>query len=174
MSRLTPISSEQLSIMLRNGEVELIDVREADEFARERISAARNVPLSQMPEGALQSDKTIVFTCRSGNRTKSNASHLAACACAPAYVLEGGVDGWKAAGLPTALDRSKPIELMRQVQMIAGGLVVLGVVLGALVSPWFFGISAFVGAGLMVAGITGFCGMARMLMLAPWNRQVRA
>jgi hypothetical protein len=43
-------------------------------------------------------------------------------------------------------------------------------VLGLLVSPWFFVVPAFVGAGLITAGVTGFCGMARMLMRAPWNR----
>ena len=88
-------------------------------------------------------------------------------------VLEGGVDAWAAAGLPIAEDRMQPIELMRQVQIAAGGLVLAGVALGLLVHPAYFGLSAFVGAGLAFAGLTGFCGMARLLALAPWNRTVR-
>ncbi|WP_325231663.1 YgaP-like transmembrane domain, partial [Sphingobium sp.] len=65
----------------------------------------------------------------------------------------------------------QPIEVMRQVQLVAGGLVLLGVVLGFLVAPAFFGLSAFVGAGLIMAGATGWCGMARLLRLMPWNRR---
>ena len=53
---------------------------------------------------------------------------------------------------------------------MAGGLVLAGVILGFLLSPWFFALSGFVGAGLTFAGVTGFCGMARILAVAPWNR----
>jgi rhodanese-related sulfurtransferase len=84
--------------------------------------------------------------------------------------LTGGIDGWAAAGLPVEVDRAQPIEIMRQVQIAAGVLVLTGVVLGLLVSPGFFGLSAFVGAGLTFAGVTGWCGMARLLGLMPWNR----
>ena len=75
------------------------------------------------------------------------------------------------AGLPVQADARAPLPLMRQVQLIAGGLVVLGAVLGATLSPWWHLLSGFVGGGLMVAGATGFCGMARLLLIAPWNRQ---
>lgn len=171
MSKLTPLSPAQLSDMMAKGSVELVDIREADEYAREHIASARSQPLSTLPDTLARSNKTIVFTCRSGNRTGANAERLAACACVPAYVLEGGVDSWKQAGFATWLDRSKPIDMMRQVQMIAGGLVLLGVLLGTLVHPGFYGLSAFVGGGLFVAGSTGFCGMARILAYAPWNRK---
>ena len=90
---------------------------------------------------------------------------------AETYVLEGGIEAWKKAGLPTAVDRSQPIEINRQVQIAAGSLVLAGVVLGALVSPGFYLLSGFVGAGLTFAGISGFCGMARLFALMPWNRR---
>ena len=73
-------------------------------------------------------------------------------------------------GAPRHNRPRQPIELQRQVQIGAGSLAFFGTILGFLVSPWFFGVPAFVGAGLMVAGVTGFCGMARILMRAPWNR----
>ena len=60
---------------------------------------------------------------------------------------------------------------MRQVQIAAGTLILIGALLGTVVAPAWFGLSAFVGAGLLFAGISGFCGMARLLMLAPWNRR---
>jgi hypothetical protein len=72
--------------------------------------------------------------------------------------------------LPVLRDTGQPIEMQRQVQIAAGVLVLLGVVLGYFASPAFYGISAFVGAGLTFAGISGWCGMAQLLALMPWNR----
>ena len=153
----------------------LVDIREADEHAREKIPGARNLPLSKLAEADLGAHhKLIIFHCKSGARTQANAPRLAAKldpAC-DAFVVDGGLDAWRKAGLPVATDRRQPIELQRQVQMGAGSLVFVGTLLGLLVSPWFFAVPAFVGVGLITAGLTGFCGMARMLMRAPWNRQL--
>ena len=63
---------------------------------------------------------------------------------------------------------------MRQVQITAGALVLLGVLLGTFIAPAFFGVSAFVGAGLVFAGVTGWCGMANLLCVMPWNRRATA
>jgi len=112
----------------------------------------------------------VIYTCRTGNRTGVNCVKLAARVPGQAFVLDGGLDAWKAQGLPIKADTSKPIELMRQVQMTAGGLILIGAALGLLVHPAFWGLAAFVGAGLFLAGATGFCGMARLLAWAPWNR----
>jgi hypothetical protein len=80
------------------------------------------------------------------------------------------LDAWKRAGLPVAEDRRQPLELMRQVQIAAGSLALLGAVLGAAVNPWFHALSGVVGAGLVFAGVTGTCGMATLLRQMPWNR----
>jgi rhodanese-related sulfurtransferase len=149
----------------------LVDIREPDEFARERVPGARNRPLSGLSSVQGDGAKAVIFHCRSGNRTQVNAQRLAAAADCQAYILEGGLDGWKKAGLPVAIDARQPLEIMRQVQITAGSLVLLGVVLGTWVAPGFYGLSAFVGAGLMFAGISGWCGMAKMLALMPWNRR---
>ena len=82
--------------------------------------------------------------------------------------------GRKRAFRVAAVDRRQPIELMRQVQIVAGSLVLLGVALGISVAPAFLALSAFVGAGLAFAGISGWCGMARLLAIMPWNRPTRA
>ena len=130
-------------------------------------------------EGAILVDiraksKAVVFHCRSGARTAANAGRLAQAAGCDAYLLQGGIEAWKKAGLPVTTDTRQPIEIMRQVQITAGGLVFLGVILGVWVAPAFLGLSAFVGAGLMFAGISGWCGMAKLLALMPWNRATRA
>ena len=86
--------------------------------------------------------------------------------------LEGGMLAWQQAGLPVEKRKGAPLPLMRQVQIVAGGLVLAGVLLSVLVAPGWIWLSGFVGAGLMFAGISGFCGMARLLAAMPWN-QVR-
>jgi rhodanese-related sulfurtransferase len=154
----------------------LVDIREADEHARERIPGAHHLALSCLDEAdlAVHQGKPVIFHCRSGARTRTNADLLAGRAggrC-EAYVIEGGLDAWRQAGLPVAINRRAPLELQRQVQIGAGSLAFVGTLLGLTVSPWFFGVPLFVGGGLMVAGITGFCGMAKLLMHAPWNRAV--
>ena len=146
----------------------LIDIRDPDEHAREHIAEALHCPLAELESRELGAD-TLIFHCRSGNRTAMHAARLAAKG-RDVYIVEGGLDAWRRAGLPVVADRSQPLELMRQVQIAAGALILAGMILTFALSPWFLALPAFVGAGLTVAGVTGFCGMARLLMRAPWNR----
>lgn len=164
----TPVTPQEARRLMEGGAL-LVDIRGPDEFARENIPGARNVPVAAI-ERIERTDAPVVYHCRSGARTEANAARLAQAAGAPCYMIEGGLDAWQRAGFEVARDRSQPLELMRQVQIAAGSLALLGVVLGFLVSPGFFFLSAFVGAGLMVAGITGWCGMATLLRHMPWNR----
>lgn len=170
---LKTVSPQQARQLLNDGGI-LVDIREADEHARARIASARHLPLSRLDDAdaELHRGKPVIFHCRSGARTQANASRLKAFAgdC-EAFVVEGGLDAWRKAGLPVVTDRSQPIELQRQVQIVAGGLGLTGVLLGFFVSRWFFIMPGFIGAGLLFAGLSGFCGMARLLMLAPWNRR---
>ena len=167
---VTPLDTKRLM----DGGAILIDIREADEHARERIPGARHIPLSKLDEAAIatQRRQTVIFHCRSGARTRSNSARLAAKAgdTCEGYLLDGGLDAWRNAGLRTIVDRRQPIELQRQVQIGAGGLALLGTLLGLTVSQLFLAAPLFVGAGLLFAGLTGFCGMARLLQRAPWNR----
>lgn len=170
--RLPAIDPSGLKHRLAAEDVVLFDIREPAEHARERIPGARLVPLSKLDPHAFgrNRDCVAVFHCKSGGRTAANAARLAALGFREAYVLEGGLDAWKKSGQATEVNRSAPIDLQRQVMIAAGSLVLLGLALAVFVAPSFAALSAFVGAGLMFAGITGFCGMARMLALMPWNR----
>jgi len=170
MTSLPTIDPKTLKRRLDEGSAVLIDIRDPAEHARERIAGARLVPLSVIARHPLADDKAVVFHCRTGNRTTANAGVLLAKKCPEAYALAGGLEAWKAAGLPTEIDRRAPIEMFRQVQIAAGSFVLLGLLLALLVSPWFAALSAFVGAGLVFAGATGTCGMARLLGFMPWNR----
>jgi len=169
--QISPLEAKR---RLEAGTAVLIDIREPAEHARENIAAARLVPLSNFEAHDFTADlkpgSAIIFHCQSGNRTCMNFDRLAAIGLPDVYVLEGGMGAWKDAGLPTRLDRKQPIELQRQVMIVAGSLVVTGLLLGHFVSPWFVGISAFMGCGLVFAGISGWCGLAKLLMLMPWNK----
>lgn len=172
---LTPLSPADVAKRIRSGSAVLIDIREPDENARERVAGAVNAPLSAFEAAnlGLIPGREAIFMCRSGNRTAVNCVRLAERVTGQAYVLDGGIDGWKAAGLPTLTDAGAPLELMRQVQLGAGGLILLSALLGVLVHPGFWALAVFVGGGLFTAGATGFCGLARLLAVMPWNRSLK-
>ena len=177
MTKLNPISAAELKRRLDSGDDVLIDIRESDEHAREHILGARLAPLSAIDTHDFDREhsKVAVFHCKSGMRTQANAAQLLARGFRQAYFLDGGIEAWKAAGFGVHTNVKAPLEIMRQVQITAGLLILTGVVLGWFVNPVFYALSAFVGAGLTFAGATGWCGMALMLKAMPWNRaSVRA
>jgi rhodanese-related sulfurtransferase len=147
----------------------LIDIRGADERAREYIPGSHHGPLAQLTDFAGVS-APIIFHCRSGMRTASHAGRLRDSVPCEAYMLAGGLEGWKQAGLPVSVDRSQPIEINRQVMIGAGSLVLIFVLLGATVAPAFYMLAGLIGAGLVFGGASGWCGMAKLLEVMPWNR----
>ena len=169
----TPISPKAAMQLSAVGAL-LVDVRDPSEHARERIPGAHNVPLaslSELPRGAAG----YVFHCRSGARTAAHANALAAAAGeADSYVIAGGIDAWRGAGLALDKDTAAPLEIMRQVQIAAGALILASVLLAVFVALPFIALAAFVGAGLTFAGATGWCGMAKLLQRLPWNRPAPA
>lgn len=153
--------------------LELIDVRMPTEYREAHVEFARNVPLDQLdPQKLLAergaSDKPLYFVCKSGGRSKMACDKFAAAGFNNAVSVEGGTSACIAAGLP-AVKGQKAMSLERQVRIAAGSLVLLGVGL-SFVHPYFIGLSAFVGAGLVFAGITDTCGMGMMLARMPWNQ----
>jgi len=168
---LTKITPAEARARIAEGAA-LIDIRAADEHARNRIPGAHNAPLGS--EFDLGDAPAVIYHCRSGMRTDANAAQLAAASPCEVYLLEGGIEAWRAAGLPVITDAKAPLEIMRQVQITAGLLVLLGVIGALTVTPWLIGLSAFVGAGLTFAGVSGWCGMAKLLAIMPWNRRAAA
>jgi rhodanese-related sulfurtransferase len=168
---LKSLSPAEAHALITKG-AQLIDIRGADEYAREHIPGAQSVPLEKLTAGSLNHHPAdvLIFQCKSGNRTKMNAKALQASSACEAFILDGGIDGWKAAGLSVSKDTKQPLELNRQVQITAGGLAFLGCVLGLTLHPGFYALSGAIGAGLMFSGVTGTCAMARLLKRMPWNR----
>ncbi|MGV3757584.1 MAG: rhodanese-like domain-containing protein [Verrucomicrobiota bacterium] len=167
---LTP---EQLQQQVERKEVcTVIDVREPMEFAGGHLACARLIPLGELEQrlGEIPTDQPLVVVCRSGKRSGQAASLLQGKGFKQIRSLEGGLMAWEAAGLPLERDAKAPISLERQVRIAAGAMVLAGVLLGSFAHPGFYGLSGFVGAGLIFAGITDWCGMGMLLAKAPWNR----
>jgi len=164
------ISARDLADQLAEQRVKVIDVREPMEYAGGHIAGSLNVPLSRISQAALPSGP-LVLVCQSGNRSAQGVRTLLEAGIRqPIHDLEGGLPSWQQAGLPLRALKNAPMPLMRQVQIAAGSLVLLGLILSNLVAPAWILLSWFVGAGLVFAGVSGFCGMARLLALMPWNR----
>ena len=152
----------------------LLDVRTPLEFESERIEGALNVPLDQLDARVeeIAEQRDVVVVCRTGIRATIAAESLARVG-RRARVLDGGMLAWRRARLPVRQGRRR-LAVDRQVQLIAGSMVLLGVTLGTLVNPWFLVLTAFFGAGLAFAGATGTCGLALVLIRLPWNRSAPA
>ena len=166
---LPTITPAQAKRLLEGGSI-LIDIREADEYARENIPGARHVPLSELDQAdlAAQPGQTVIFHCRSGARTRNHGARLAARAgrAGEVVLMDGGLDAWRKAGLPTSVERSQPGGLLRQVQIAAGGLILLGTLLGMAATLWFYAVPLSVKSGLLLAVLAGCYGMARLLQRA--------
>jgi glyoxylase-like metal-dependent hydrolase (beta-lactamase superfamily II) len=165
------IEPRELQTLLEGGSTPfLLDVRSGLEFESEHIDGARLIPLDQLDSrlDEIPEQAEVVAICRTGVRATVAADALGR-AGRRARVLEGGMNAWRRARLPVREGR-KRLPVDRQVQLIAGLMVLAGVVLGVAVSPWFLAVAAFFGAGLTFAGATGTCGLALLLMRLPWNR----
>lgn len=195
-NQLQEINAVTLKKWLDKKEAILIDVREPGEFAAEHIAGARLMSLSQFDPSAISQNsdrildsrtdkphkglarmydnglsRKIVLQCQSGKRSTQAARKMLEMGFEEVFHLQGGLPTWKAAGYPTVVNKNAPISMFRQVQIVAGSLVFLGTVLGAVVSPWFLILSGFVGAGLVFAGVTNTCAMAMLLAKLPYNQK---
>lgn len=155
----------------------VLDVRTGVEHAGVALKQAHHhIPLGEFDAKKFLRDNKIdparpVYTlCRSGKRATQAAEDLIAAGHDNVQVVEGGIIACEAAGIPVR--KGAVMSLERQVRIAAGLLVILGVALGALLSPWFYALAGFVGGGLVFAGVTDYCGMALVLAKAPWNRSL--
>lgn len=164
------ISPAELANALKNEGALLIDVRTPAEFQEVHVRGARNVPLDRLEAKEFQGrEHKLYVICQKGSRGAKACERLAAGGVVNAVNVEGGTLACVSAGLPVNRGK-KMMSLERQVRIAAGLLVLVGTALGALVHPYWLGLSGFVGAGLVFAGVTDTCGMGMMLARMPWNQ----
>jgi rhodanese-related sulfurtransferase len=175
MNIVTITASRLHDLMQAAQHIDLIDVRTPVEFREMHVAAARNVPLDRLNPATFQRlrDSTnggdLYVICRSGNRAQQACEKLAAAGFENLVKVEGGTLAWDQAGLPLVRGK-KAISLERQVRIAAGLLVLIGATLSLIVHPYWAALSAFIGAGLVFAGITDTCGMGMLLARMPWNQ----
>jgi rhodanese-related sulfurtransferase len=173
---VSTISPNKLAELCKEGkQIDLIDVRTPVEYREVHVQIARNVPLDRLDAAALtqarngSANDPLYFVCRFGGRGREACEKLLTMGVSNVVNIEGGTMACVEAGLPLVRGK-KAVSLERQVRMAAGALVLLGAVLAWFVHPGFLGLPAFVGAGLVYAGITDTCGMAMVLARMPWNQ----
>src|ERR1017187_3183898 len=172
MKTITPIELQKL--LTTQPSASVIDVRTPVEFAEVHVPQARSVPLDELKPSSLQLqiDQPVYLLCRSGQRATKAAEKFAKEGFSQPIVVEGGTLAWIESNLSVTRGAVKVISLERQVRIVAGSLVFVGVALGWFVDRGFYGLSAFVGGGLVFAGITDICSMGLLLAKMPWNKRV--
>ena len=165
--------AELASLIRSHPEIRLLDVRTPGEYETAHIRGAYNVPLDTLGEHGDEIRASIaepvVLVCQSGQRARKAEATLGNAGMPNLHVLEGGVNGWLAAGLPV-VRRAARISLERQVRIGAGALAATGGVLALTVNPLFAILPAFVGSGLVFAGVTDICAMGMLFAKLPYNR----
>ena len=172
ISTISPADAQQKRL-----EALLLDVRTPAEFEEAHIDGSVLMPLGNLNTEEVKrlaaGKSACLLICRSGNRARQAAEKLKSSGLPSLQVLTGGVLAWDAAGLP--LNRgTKSMSLERQVRIAAGALVFIGAGLGYFVNPAWIVLPAFVGLGLVFAGITDTCAMGMLIALMPWNNRRRS
>ena len=164
---VSTISPQEALTKIQHGAV-MVDVREYPEWVECHVVDATRIPLGDIIKNphCVAVDGEVLLLCGSGKRSTEAAQRLTAAGVAKVHVVDGGIKAWVAAGLPTQKMEGGPISLERQVRIGAGALILLG-----LLVPKLRFISYFVPCGLIFAGITDWCGMAKVLSQMPWNRR---
>ena len=156
----------------------IIDVREKDEYRSEHVEGAINIPLSSFEHDAPAilkrlNDQKVLVMCLSGKRASmafDQIKKMPSLNDSNYEIYQDGIKGWKNEGNDVTCHGKKSLSIMRQVQISAGSLILLGGILGTTVNPNFWFFSAAIGAGLTFAGVTGTCGLAAVLKIMPWNK----
>jgi len=156
---------------MKHGNVCLIDVRETSEFKKAYVKGSTNIPLSVIEcHPDVFKAENVYIMCNSGGRSKMACDNLAKSGVEHVVNVEGGITAWSNKKLPVSGSLSNTIPMMRQVMIVAGLMILTGVGLHFYVHPKGIFLSAFVGAGLFYAGVSGNCYMTKLLALLPWNK----
>ena len=170
---IPPAQAEERRV--KGESLHFIDVRSPAEYEAVHATGAKLYPLDALDPKRISSElgisaqTPVVLLCAGGNRARKAAEKFHAEGIPHCLVVEGGTKAWEAAGLPVVRGKGV-ISIERQVRIGAGMMVLLGVLLGSWVDPRWFFLSGFVGAGLIFAGITDWCGMGLLLAKMPWNQ----
>jgi len=162
------------ALISKDPQVKLLDVRSALEFNETHLKDSINIPIDMLNlkmNSLSQSSQTYIVFCRTGNRSPMAADMLLQSGISSVKVMEGGLTRWQKERLPV-IKGAGGMSLERQVRVIAGSLVLLGIILAWLIHWAFIFISVWVAAGLTFAGLTDNCLLGMLLMKLPYNKKM--
>jgi rhodanese-related sulfurtransferase len=174
---MNTVTVNELAEKLSGGaRLRLLDVRSPAEYAHIHATGAHLIPLEEIGPASitgpmLDATDPLYVLCHAGARASIACDKLASLGVKEVCRVDGGTVAWEKASLPVTRGDSQTLSLERQVRIAAGTLVLLGLCLARLIHPGFWGLSAFVGAGLIFAGVTNWCGMGMLIAKMPWNRR---
>lgn len=149
-----------------------LDVRTKGEFKSTSIEGVKNIPVDDLKKHLSEIKKydAVYIHCHNGSRTDEACKKLAK-EEVNTVAVQGGLVSWRKSGFPINTSGGREvISLIRQVQITAGSLVIIGFLLSKVADPNFIYLSVIIGAGLLFTGISGNCMMAKVLGYLPWNR----
>lgn len=172
MANIQNISTAEAKKLLDSNEVLLIDVREPAEHRSEKIPGAENIPLSRIQSNHIKpyKDKKVIFHCKAGKRSEEACQKIIQGLDFDIYSIEGGIDAWSESGMDIEKGSASVLPLNQQVQLAIGIMIVTGLALFQFVTPYGLILPFIAGLGLMNAGLTGWCGLAKVMALMPWNK----
>lgn len=170
----TEVTAHQAKQILDTENALLIDVREPAEHASKHIPQSQLHPVGRISEANItDKQQALLIYCQKGMRGKKACEKLISeNADLKIYNIIGGIEGWESAGLQTQSGKLNVMPLDRQVQLTIGLMVLTLSLLTLTVATGFAWLTAFIGVGLFIAGTTGFCGMARLVAMMPWNQRI--
>lgn len=173
---MNSISPRELHRKMTSGEpLALLDVRTPSEYRATHVPGAVLEPLDSLDPARVSrhfpAEGPLYVLCQSGTRARQAINRLERAGLGRCVLVEGGTAGWVQEGLPVQRQQGFSMSLERQVRIAAGALVLAGTLLGFFWKRFFLGLPAFVGGGLVFAGVTDTCGLAMLLGRMPWNRR---
>ena len=161
-------------LLSKNAQIKLLDVRSALEFNETHLKDSINMPIDMLNlkiNSLNESGQSYIVFCRTGNRSPMAADMLLQSGISSVKVMDGGIARWQKDRLPVIKGQGG-VSLERQVRIIAGSLIILGIIMSWLIHWAFIFISVWVASGLVFAGLTDNCLMGIMLMKLPYNKKM--
>ncbi len=174
IQNLNNVTPRELDDLLNDDDLDevLIDVRTPAEYRSGHIKQSENSPLNEIEKVAkhLKGIGTVYVSCGSGIRS-AEACKILGDKGVNVVNVEGGLSACIESGnFDIEKTGRRVMPIIQQVMIVAGTMVLVGIILGDLHSRYWYLLSAFVGGGLLFAGISGICAMSKILSKAPWNK----
>ncbi|HEY0867610.1 MAG TPA: rhodanese-like domain-containing protein [Fimbriimonas sp.] len=172
----TDLSPKDLAAKLGAGEkMQIIDVRSPEEFQTGHLPGARNVPLETIADQipGVRKDEAFVLVCHGGARSDDACRRIAS-SYDSVYILSGGMSAWERQMRSEARTEKPGMGVDRQTHLVAGIMVLSGLVLSSQLGPGWIVLTILPGFGMLLHALTGLCPMTLFLGRLPWNASCAA